>query len=270
MPQRKPSNKLPEIGECLELLQSVESNLSEEDFQTIHTVKEYLDVIKAKWKSLNANYKNLFQEKTNCEGEIEKMTLDISKMNDKHINELKMIQEKLISCENNAMKQLSENKVLIEQLELDKSKLNDLLNEEKSKEVQEQNEILSLFTKISELERDLRKNIEDNRILKTENDRILFDLRSKNDELLSKLNILSDLDLKNHMIVEEMEKLRVEKDHRMKVLEARISSLQYEKEQDSEKLGEQIQMLQSQKKNAENLLTELTIKLDKKSKCCLM
>jgi hypothetical protein len=355
MPQRKPSIKLPEIGECLEQLQILEPNVTEEGFQAISTMKESLEVIKGKWKVLNTNYKNLFQEKTNYEGEIEKMTQFISKMNDKfneektkHIKDLNMIQEKLVACENNAMKQLTENKVLIEQFNLDKSELlkelaihkldisnlNDLLDDEKTKDLEKQNEIISLSIKISELllnigdkdktivnlktesERilfdlkskydELLLNIEDKdktivnlkteseRILfdlkskcdelllniedkdktivnlKTESERILFDFRSKNDELLSNLNVLSNMELKNKMISEDLEKLRAEKDHLIKELKSKISTLKYEKELDLEKLGEQIQMLQSQKKNAENLLTELTIKLDKKSKCCLM
>jgi hypothetical protein len=291
MPQRKPSIKLPEIGECLEQLQILETNVTEEGFQAIGTIKESLEVIKGKWKVLNTNYKNLFQEKTNYEGEIEKMTQFISKMNDKvneektkYSNELKEIQEKFIACENGAIKQLSDNKILIEQLNLDKSellqelsiqkldvsKLNDLLNQVKTKGLEEQNEILSLSGKLLEMGKILEDKEKMIGSLKIDNEQIVFALKSKSDELIQKLNILSEIELKNKTVSEEIEKLRVEKDHSIDMLNSKISAIEYEKEKELEKLKDQIQMLLSQKKNAENLLNEMTIKLDKKFKCCLM
>jgi DNA repair exonuclease SbcCD ATPase subunit len=281
MPQRKPQNKLPEIGECLEKLQTLEPNVTEEDFQVIGEIKEYLDVIKGKWKTLNTNYKTLFQEKTNYEGDAEKMIQSISKLNEekaKYLQELKVLEGKLSVSDALVKKVETENKSLIESIKLlettfetekiDFKNGKDLLVQEKS---ELENEIKTLKDLLETKDQLIEKVREEKDSLYSILDSKYNILVSENVELLNKINVLSDIELRNKKLLEEkLDQLKTEKDHRIRVLEARISSMEYEKTQDLEKKEDQIQILTSQKKNAEKLLVELTIKLEKKSKCSIM
>jgi chromosome segregation ATPase len=302
MPQRKPQNKLPEIGECLELLQSLESNLSEDDFQTIVTVKEYLDVIKAKWKTLNTNYNNLFQEKINYEGEIEKFTQALSKLNEekvKYLDEIKNLDQKMSSLDSdhkfltNAFESskakivqlMDESKKQIEQFLLKEKewidgKLEiDQLNEKLMNELnQVKNQFLDKEKELDEIKETAKMAAQETALkvaqaydqMKAEKDSLYSILESKttfllseNNDLLLKLKTITDNELKNKNLIEELCK---QKDN----VESKLQSLAYEKDKELEILKDQFQNLQNQKKNAENLLNELTIKLDKKSKCCIM
>lgn len=277
MPQRKPQNKIPEIGECLEKLQMIEPNVTEEDFLVIGEIKEYLDVIKAKWKTLNTNYKNLFQEKTNYEADVEKMTQVISKLTQeksaiesKHQEELKVLNEKL-SVTDDLMKKIdSENKKLIESMkDLEVTNMNEKSILSSSKDVlnQEKIELEKEIKVLKDLIESKDQSVESLRVEKDSLDSKYNILVSENSELLNKLNGVSDSEEKHNV---SMEELRKEKDHRIKVLEARISTLEYEKEKDVEQFEDQICILTDQKKNVENLLNELTVKFEKKSKCCIM
>ena len=280
MPQRKPQNKLPEIGECLEKLQTLETNVTEEDFQVIGEIKEYLDVIKGKWKTLNTNYKTLFQEKTNYEGDAEKMIQSISKLNEekaKYLQELKVLEGKLSVSDALVKKVETENKSLIESIKLlettfetekiDFKNGKDLLVQEKS---ELENEIKTLKDLLETKDQLIEKVREEKDSLYSILDSKYNILVSENVELLNKINVLSDIELRNKKLHEEMEELKKEKDHQFRDLEEKISTIEYQKEQDLEKKEDQIQILTSQKKNAEKLLAELTIKLEKKSKCSIM
>lgn len=276
MPQRKPQNKLPEVGECLEKLQTLEPNVTEEDFLVIGAIKESLELIKGKWKTLNTNYKNLFQEKTDYENEIERSSEIISKMKEekeKYLEEFKNMETKTLT-------ELMEKKELIEKLEhgrkelleeldivrdtIQKTNIEILLEKEKRSVVE--NELISLRDLVSEKE----KMIGNIRIEKEALDHILLDLNVKNDELISKLNHFTDVELNNKMLNEQIQKLTTEKDNRIKLFEVRISSLEHEIDSISDGFMEQIRVLKDQKKNMETLLNDLTVKYEKKFKCCIM
>lgn len=283
MPQRKPQNKLPEVGVCLEKLEIIEPNVTEEDFLVIGTIKESLELIKGKWKTLNTNYKNLFQEKSDYENEIEKSSEIISKMKEekeKYLEEFKNIEAKTLM-------ELMEKKELIETLEhgrkelleeldivrdmIQKTNIENLLEKEKRSVLE--NELISLRDLVSEKE----KIIGNMRIEKEALDRILLDLNVKNDELeskskefISKLNHFTDVELNNKMLNEQIQKLTKEKDSRIKLFETRISSLEHEIDTISDGFMDQIRILKDQKKNMESLLNDLTVKYEKKFKCCIM
>ena len=281
MPQRKPQNKLPEIGECLEKLQMIESNVTEEDFLVIGEIKEYLDVIKAKWKTLNTNYKNVFQEKTNYEDDIEKMTQVISKMTQeqtiveaKHQEELKVLNDKLRTTDDLMKKIDSENKKLIESLkDLEVMSVNERLDFSTSKDVLNQEKI-GLEKELKVLKDLIESKDQSLESLRVEKESLYSILDSKynilvseNSELLNKLKSVTDDEKKHNASIEE---LRNEKEHRIRVLESRISTLEYENEKNVEQFEDQICILTNEKKNMENLLNELTVKIEKKSKCCIM
>lgn len=276
MPQRKPQNKLPEVGECLEKLQTLEPNVTEEDFLVIGAIKESLELIKGKWKTLNTNYKNLFQEKTDYENEIERSSEIISKMKEekeKYLEEFKNMETKTLT-------ELMEKKELIEKLEhgrkelleeldivrdtIQKTNIEILLEKEKRSALE--NELISLRDLVSEKE----KMIGNIRIEKEALDHILLDLNVKNDELISKLNHFTDVELNNKMLNEQIQKLTTEKDNRIKLFEVRISSLEHEIDSISDGFMDQIRVLKDQKKNMETLLNDLTVKYEKKFKCCIM
>lgn len=294
MPQRKFQNKLPEVGECLEKLQTLEPNVTEEDFLVIGAIKESLELIKGKWKTLNTNYKNLFQEKSDYEHEIERSSEIISKMKEekeKYLEEFKNMEAKTLI-------ELMEKKELIESLEhgrkelleeldiirdtIQKMNIENLLEKEKRSVLE--NELISLRDLVSEKE----KIIGNMRIEKEALDHILLDLNvkndewvtksnelrneleSKNNELISKFNHFTDVELNNKMLNEQIQKLSTEKDNRIKLFEARISSLEHEIDSISDGFMDQIRILKDQKKNMESLLNDLTVKYEKKFKCCIM
>lgn len=272
MPQRKTSIKLPEVGECIEKLQILESSVSDEEFQVISEIKESLDMIKGKWKTLNGNYKSLFQEKTNYESEMEKMIQSISKMNEekiKHLDQIRTLEKKLIDLEEQVTEKNRNQEIEKSELEEVKKELEKNISEilSMSKEISvKQNEFVSL----REVLDDKEKTIVNMRLEKEALDVVLLEYKFKNDSLLTKINILSSIESKNKELSESIEELRKEKNRVIDGLEKKISTLEYEKEKDKGKFEDEIQILVGQKKTLENLLNELRSKHDKKSKCTIM
>ena len=93
-------------------------------------------------------------------------------------------------------------------------------------------------------------------------------MKDKNEELLVKLNSLVDVELKNKLLNEQMYQMKKEKDGIVKDLECRLLDIEIQKTTIVYDLEERVKSLEAQKKNAEGILNELRLDLDKKYKCC--
>lgn len=261
--QRRKSNKLHEIEDCLDKIKVLEQSVSDEDLITLKSIKETLQLVKEKWTSLNENYKIIFQEKTDYETELESMKQSIIK-----IKEEKDIQLKHVEKIWNEKKETLE-----KEIEDKKIKINDFVQEissirEKTKSLEGQ--ILSL-SEISNSKEQLSEQVISH--LKSEKEAIqdvLLEFKDKNSELLSRLNYFTDIELKNKLLNEQVNRVNREKDIIVKKLEMQIAELEYKKMQAIREFEDKVNILKIEKKNLEEVLNELRIKLDKKYKCCMI